>query len=440
MKFAASQSVEWIDTANYGREIAIVDILINSKNEPIIFGAYGDGYDAPDLSNSRTFVECLTSNGERKWINDQISGAEAASNLAQDEAGNFYVSLWLSGLNNNVPKVEDQEYEAGTYLIKLSSQGKVQWVSQKQSPHSLPGQTRIMPNGEIVVTSVRAGGSARHVYNSTGNLLSSQLDPKLGYAQFDRFGNGYQRYGENGQVYLIKYDSAENESWRITINNQTRFFATHEGDLYLLETGPYFTSQLQKLNTDSKILWIRKFTGESEFKIHSDGANLYVAGLYGSGNTAEGQVINKIDIFSGETLWQSKLKIPEHRVNALTSSEGALYIAINSVFEEDAMLVRLTDAQWQEPAKDVTGLKNNAPESVFSVFPNPGVGAFTVSSPDNCPGFSFKVLDAAGRVITERAGCAGDERIELKHCTKGVYQVRIQPANGPAQVKKIIVE
>src|SRR5690349_2440215 len=85
-------SVDWIDTIKYNTETWVSDLAVNPKQEIIMLGFSSRGYSAPDLSKFRTFVECRTSDRNLKWINNQVSGAEAASNLAQDATGNSYVA------------------------------------------------------------------------------------------------------------------------------------------------------------------------------------------------------------------------------------------------------------------------------------------------------------------------------------------------------------
>jgi len=88
------------------------------------------------------------------------------------------------------------------------------------------------------------------------------------------------------------------------------------------------------------------------------------------------------------------------------------------------------------------GIKN--PEvkenSLFSIFPNPGNGIFTVSLENPGENCNLEIYNAQGQIIRQIwANSKSNQVIDLSNQPKGIYFIRIT-GKSVSEMKKLILE
>ena len=84
------------------------------------------------------------------------------------------------------------------------------------------------------------------------------------------------------------------------------------------------------------------------------------------------------------------------------------------------------------------------PTDIFSIFPNPSNGSFTVllnfnNLPQNIESYTYRILDLTGKeVCKEQMSCCGQE-IEITGINKGIYFFEVHVSSRYFQIKKILI-
>ena len=106
-----------------------------------------------------------------------------------------------------------------------------------------------------------------------------------------------------------------------------------------------------------------------------------------------------------------------------------------------AYLLMLQDHTYQPVT---TGIEMNKAVGQFGVYPNPTSDVFTLTPPENCESFSYRVMDATGRLVFHKQNCelpaGAPERIDLSGFSKGLYTLTIELSDGSRQSKKLLVK
>ncbi len=423
------QQLIWFDTLDYNVAVSVGHIHAHSSEKVVMFGGQG----IPDRYNpvGSLYVTTLDASGKRIWYRDDIIGGGSKSNLHCDLEGNIYFAQRFFDTTSSICGTS---INPGTYMIRLSKEGEYEW-------HSLmpvfPSSNYSVVSDKKGVIELRSfignGKTALHQYDVQGNLINSNHDEQSRFCIYDSQGNAYKII--NGL--LTKFNPDGHPLWIYMVGQEdldyARIIIDPYGCSYIL--ADYVT----KINTSGVVEWIKPIGGTIG---DCDGANLYTAGQYYENGVRMGGVVHKTNARTGEIVWSKYIPHSKYfKVMALSAAGGNVFVGAhfdNSTIH--AYLLMLKDQSYQPVTPVTTGIEDGHAIGQFGIFPNPGSDVFTVTVPENCTEFSYKVFDASGKVVREVTGCSGHQEINLKQNAKGIYQVRIQPVNGPAQVKKIIVE
>ena len=427
------QQLMWFDTLNFERTDGIRGIDAQRSGHVIVMGPLGpkDRYDG---SKNRMYIARYDSSGDISWFREDLSVGDGLR-FTSDQYGTTHFAGWFYDLSGQVPTICGTVVPAGTYMARIDSSGNCSWFSQKQEPHSIPASVVVNPAGEIEVRSSTGGGIALHQYDSQGKLVKTDLNEQSRFCKYDSQGNSYKIF--NGL--LTKYDSDGHPEWIYQVGQEgmdyTGIIVDATGCSYILADN----GSVIRINTSGDIEWNKTIGGTVG---DCDGANLYTAGEYYENGLRMGGVVHKTNARTGEIEWSKYIPHSKYfKVMALSAAGGNVFVGAhfdNSTIH--AYLLMLRDHSYQPVTPVTTGIDDNKAVGQFAIFPNPGSEVFTVTGPENCTEYSYQVIDASGKVVREITGCSGNQEINLKPNAKGIYQVRLQPVNGPAQVKKIIVE
>ncbi len=87
-----------------------------------------------------------------------------------------------------------------------------------------------------------------------------------------------------------------------------------------------------------------------------------------------------------------------------------------------------------------TGLNENELANLFSIYPNPAKGMFTVNSTFE-EAVGIEILDLSGRLIQQRINLqSGVQEVDINTLATGMYLIRFTAENGQTTTKKLIVE
>ena len=381
------------------------------------------------VNNRNMFLIKLNSQGVFQW--EQHSTGDACGvSLSTDSQNNVYVS---GGINNyayfdtNYLSIEDG---IRTFIAKYSSNGLLLWV-KGISP--LGGKCRLKTDnvGNAYVTGM---------FNFTaqfGNTTLVATDPTH-YGAFD--------------TYIAKIDASGNWLWAIKaggsgddepadlyLDAQNNMYITGHtgsesatfGDITI--TNPPFSDNYYAAKYDStgNALWAVSGGGPNAFgkQICADKqGNAYLSyhGLY----------LSKYDVY-GNLLW-SQSKPHTAILDMVADDSGSVYITgfFSTTVSFDSYTFAASQrqmyvAQLYDPSPITTGVQTfiTAQPAIFTVFPNPGSGVFTIRITAEKPAvYTCTISSISGQTVyteTLQAADTYSKQVNLSDLPKGSYYANL---------------
>lgn len=429
-----AQTLLWIDTLCYSSCTGVGLLQPGVSKDVIAFGVLSDGYSAPTLSNRRNFLLNTQNNGTKTFLDSSTTGGSVG--LAFDKQ--IYKCLRLHTLNSSMPIIGGTIYPEGIYLVKFDLTGKVIWA-HKQPFHAIPNQIAVDRNGLIYVQYSNGNGGFFCKYNSDGEKLPCQFPSGLN-PLFDKNNNLFLT-GFNSQ--LRKLDYSGNLLWSKYAPNDASIAVDDEGSCYVVTRSQ---TVVQKYSSSGELRWTKSLPETGLVAPRIEGTNLYLAGVYGDVPPSLGNFVCKLDMNTGEVIWQTNVPYPSYRpfkFNALTSNNGIVYF---SASEPDpgassTILVAIEDISY---IPVTTSLPSNQKKAgALNIAPNPSNGTVrVVYCSEGGTGSEVRVLDALGREVYRSPvnGFAesSEQTLELSHLPPGVYLLEVT-ANGRALDSKRLV-
>lgn len=482
LKLDASGNLVWAKNiggfnAEWGTSITI-DSLGNVYTTGLFYGTadFDPGAGTFDLSSngsSDIFISKLDSSGNFVWAKNMGGGShEEGRSIVVDPAGNIYATGYFSGLADFDPGMgvynlsPSGSYHCEIFISKFDAFGNFVWAKNMGGP-----------SGDIAYSI--AVDAASNVYTTGSFIGTSDFDPGTG--TFDPTSNG------GGDVFISKLDSSGNFVWAKSMGGSSAdvglaslvdasgnvyttgyFYGTVDfdpgaGSCYLISN--FNDVFISKLDASGNFVWAKSIGGSSSDAGRS--MALDVSGnLYTTGNF-EGTVdfdpgpgtfnltsIGNQDIFiskldaSGNFMGAENIGGTSHDVGLSIGIDGTGNVYTKGFFNESCdfdpgagsfnlVSAGSNDIFIRKTSQHMVGVES-IPIDNLIVFPNPSSGIFTIDIKNTSSETNICVCDVLGNCILNKLSVKGEEQIDLRDQTKGIYFLELV-SDGERVVKKIVL-
>ncbi|MDF7814908.1 T9SS type A sorting domain-containing protein [Hymenobacter sp. YC55] len=268
--------------------------------------------------------------GQQLWVaraNGSANGADAATALVLDRAGNVYVT------GRSASSRGDNDFST----VKYTSAGQQQWQIGYNGPNNsndVPTTIGLDITGNVYVgsgnttvtyaqNSVQEGWAAR--FKGTGS--SAEVAK---YVATDAAGNvyvtGYAYNGRNYDYATVKYDANGQQQWEARFNGPadnedlpTNVVVDAAGNVYVSGTSYSATESdyaTIKYSSTGQQLWVMRYNGPANgydlaAKVEVDGiGNVYVTGSSDNGSTSSYDYATLKYNTNGQLLWATRYNGP----------------------------------------------------------------------------------------------------------------------------------
>lgn len=437
IKILSAQEIIRMDTLQYNDVTGIVSMAPTDGNDIIILGGHSTGYSNPDNSSGRAFLIKTASDNALSFLDSTIGGVGGIVGPAIYKE-HIYIAMWLNSLNKNIPKLGGTAVDAGIYLVKYNTSGKLIWY-KKQDFQAIPGGISV--DGEGFVYVGYEGMIGFRKYSPEGEVLQNQFP--LPGSTFDHSGNFYSNFGS----WLYKFDPAGKELLKLFLGSAS-FSPDDEGNIYTIEYIPQLNgSLLKKLAPDGHEIWKTKIPLICTVPPSVQQQNIYIGGLYSPNTKGDWFGIYKVDHLTGDIIWQNKLSSsdPSIEVISFTSNKGYVFLA-SKPWDPGFSITRLVRIKDLHYIPVTTSLKSDQKKSAsLKVVPNPSSGGATLYLPEQMHGYiQVQVIDAAGRVVLQQQVQnelhQNEVIIETKGLSAGIYNIQVFSEDHISTASKLVVE
>ncbi len=141
--------------------------------------------------------------------------------------------------------------------------------------------------------------------------------------------------------------------------------------------------------------------------------------------------------FSGTPIVWTPVKINLNAYKTQTSLQIGIESSVKEPFANGTGTANLID-NIVIKRRILNGVKGNLLTSQIKVFPNPSNGQFNIDLPKGKP-YELEVTDLTGKILMKQTGKSGNNQLNLKKMSKGIYLLKVSGQNDSA-VRKLIVE
>jgi hypothetical protein len=407
------------------------------------------------VSNSieKIYLLRTDSNGDTLWTKS-YAGWRAYS-IQQTNDGGFIISAAYSITSSN----------NDAYLIKINSNGNIQWAKTYGGTGADYATSVIQANdnGYIFMgytTSFGVGKASIYFVktDSNGNILwekvfGGQNEECNSFKQtidggYILTGGTYDNANNTGNTFLLKTDANGNVIWEkdyhttgsTNYEKGNAVDITNDGGYIIVGDGAGGNyGILIKTDFAGSIQWTKKYQGQMQWFIAgqstTDNGYILIGSIYLPA-TSDAFYLVKTDSM-GNSCNDSTISMSE---NIITTQSGITNTQISSIGSENSTNTNIYKGGKFSVLCLNTSINENSEQPVFSIYPNPSSGIFTVNLRNCQAGAKVIIRDVLGNCLLEK-NCRGEtsQEINLSCQPRGIYFVELLSGEDRV-VKKVAVQ
>lgn len=431
----------------------------------------------PEGENSMTsagqqdiFILKLSSDGSFNWVKPiGGTGYEETTSIGADSMGNVYATGYFYETVNFNPEGEVFEMtpqgslSSDGFIVKYAENGDFIWAQKFGGEGmDLPMEMKVMENGDMHLTGNFEGMADFNPNPSESSFLMTEEDFK-GVFYLYLNNSGYLQQAvkvAEAPFEAIGMDLAiDNESNVYITGNfggTITFASTNGEDSFTFTSNNYYNGFAAKINLEGNTLWAKHIAPVTVEETSSMGYGIavnenqeaFLSGFFS--NTVafdEFELTQQTDHYmtpylakineNGEFVFVTQFAGANFIDNHFIGTDAESNIYLSGTFEESGDLNPDPNGELISESRgfrDLYVIKMNneamsvsdpAPETSFSVYPNPSYGIFHITSDKDLSGKKYGIYDMSGREITSGV-MDKDSTLELSHLNKGVYVLKIE--------------